>query len=382
MKTLLKNASRLPFAPIMAVLFGLVAAILIVATPGGLLGNLVMKTGLTSLIPSAAPPLGMKAKLMLGSIGFVVFSALAFGVAKMVEGRMKGGQSRRRGFGVDMNKVDEGSQAPVAEEQARRRPIIAGQELGAPFMSDEALAQAPVAAGFEHQAEHDDFGPIEFPQMQTPYTASPEPMPISMAEPAPVTDPFASVYNNTAHADEAPLTLDLNNLADDLPFSRPVEMPVHSDPEAPVAPVQFNPYADQVEDHQYVSAANYEPHDQSAEDEFNARQGQVFEPQFEPAPEPIAVAGHNVHSFEAEREMQNVTSEAFAEAQEQDEKISISELVSRFEQGMAQLSRLTQEERDHAAAQAQAHVHQNQGTPIALHEALGRLERLAGGQRA
>jgi hypothetical protein len=369
MKSVLKKASGLPLAPTMAGLFGLVAAILVMATPRALLWSVVSKTGINNVIPSAAPPLGMTAKLLLGSVAFVVVAALAFIIAKVTEKRM-GGTARRRDFGADMKSAKEDAHAAPAAETSRRRPILAGQELGAPFMSDEALAQAPIHTEFEPQPEyavpssmqdgfmtdgfvHNDYAPVEAVQV--------EPVPVPVQE-------------------EEPLTLGLNSLADSVPFTRPVdsfadhqpEMPAIQTPEPAAYAPTFNPYANREDAYapepSYAEPVQHEPMPEYAVPEFAVPTFDHQEPVVEAEPVPVAV--------------EPIAIAPVAHNDQHDEKVSISDLVARFEQGMAQLARLTQEERDHAARQAQnqAQPHR-EGTPIALHEALGRLEKLAGGQR-
>jgi hypothetical protein len=394
MKSVLKNASRLPLAPTMAGLFGLVAAILVMATPRALLWTVVSKTGINNVIPSAAPPLGMTAKLMLGSVAFIVVAALAFIIAKVIEKRM-GGTARRRGFGDAKTTQEVAAVAPAAKtsaaETSRRRPIIAGQELGAPFMSDEALAEAPINTEFDAQPEYaqpeyatpaymqDEFMTEGF--VQNDY-APVEAMPVEAIPDAPVPVPVQ---------EEEPLTLGLNSLADSVPFARSVdsfadhhavEMPVVHAPEPTVSEPTFNPYANREDAYAPVETDNsgfedtYDTPQQSPEPVYHAPVA------IEPVPAPVsdyAVPEFAVPTYDHyEPEVEPAAVASVDHNDQHNEKVSISELVARFEQGMAQLARLTQEERDHAARQAQPH---REGTPIALHEALGRLEKLAGGQR-
>jgi hypothetical protein len=384
MKSVLKNASRLPLAPTMAGLFGLVAAILVMATPRALLWTVVSKTGINNVIPSAAPPLGMTAKLMLGSVAFIMVAALAFIIAKVIEKRM-GGTARRRGFG-DAKTTQEVAAVNPAAETSRRRPIIAGQELGAPFMSDEALAEAPINTEFDAQPEYTQ------PEYGTPSSMQDEFMtessvqndyaPVEAMPVAPVPAPVQ---------EEEPLTLGLNSLADSVPFARSVdsfadhhavEMPVAHAPEPTASAPTFNPYANREDAYAPVETDNsgfadtYDTPQPSPEPVYHAPVAvePVSAPVSDYAVPEFAVPTYDHH----EPEVEPVAVAFVAHTDQHDEKVSISELVARFEQGMAQLARLTQEERDHAARQAQPH---REGTPIALHEALGRLEKLAGGQR-
>jgi len=60
----LKQLQRLPFAPVVALMFAAVAVILVLAMPVWMLEQQVVRLGLSELLPSAAPPLGEKARLL------------------------------------------------------------------------------------------------------------------------------------------------------------------------------------------------------------------------------------------------------------------------------------------------------------------------------
>lgn len=85
---MLKQIQRLPFAPVVALMFAGVAAILVLATPIWLLEHAVITAGLPDVLPAAAPPLGTKARFLLvllsaGGAAIVAFlAALPFRDAK------------------------------------------------------------------------------------------------------------------------------------------------------------------------------------------------------------------------------------------------------------------------------------------------------------
>jgi hypothetical protein len=64
-------------APV-AALAGLSVAFLAFAAPGDVLADLVGSTGLSSWIPAAEPPLGMKARFGLGASGAIAMFAVVF----------------------------------------------------------------------------------------------------------------------------------------------------------------------------------------------------------------------------------------------------------------------------------------------------------------
>ncbi len=75
---MLKQIQRLPFAPVVALMFAAVAAILVLATPVWLLEHVVYAAGLPDILPAAAPPLGSKARFLLVVLAAGGTFALAF----------------------------------------------------------------------------------------------------------------------------------------------------------------------------------------------------------------------------------------------------------------------------------------------------------------
>jgi hypothetical protein len=123
---------KLPFAPIVSALFGLVAAILVFATPLWLFERAVVASGLPAILPPARPPLGDTARLgsavILGMLTFAALWSLLKIVSRMTKARIIERSQKARGVRIDP--------VPAAPHRA---PIFAEQELGAPFMSQEAM---------------------------------------------------------------------------------------------------------------------------------------------------------------------------------------------------------------------------------------------------
>lgn len=57
---------------------GLLLAVIVFFLPDSLLGGLTVGTGLASVLPAAAPPLGMKARLMLAVVALLIGFGLTF----------------------------------------------------------------------------------------------------------------------------------------------------------------------------------------------------------------------------------------------------------------------------------------------------------------
>ena len=138
MVTLARRAQRIPFAPVVAVLFGVAAAILVAAVPQWMFEAGVVASGLPGMIAAAAPPLGLLARLLaialaFGGVACLVW-ALVAPITKFFEAKARARTPwRDAGYDADVDSARSDLLPP-------RRPIFAPDELGAPLMSDEAIA--------------------------------------------------------------------------------------------------------------------------------------------------------------------------------------------------------------------------------------------------
>lgn len=138
MVTLARRANRVPFAPVVAVLFGVVAAILMAAVPQAMFERLVVASGLPTLIAAAAPPLGMMARVLAIVAAFLATAGALVVLLRPLGARLEARTRARTpwhdaGYDVPVQPVEGQSAGP-------RRPIFAPDELGAPLMSDEVVA--------------------------------------------------------------------------------------------------------------------------------------------------------------------------------------------------------------------------------------------------
>lgn len=160
MVTLARRASRIPFAPVVAILFGIVAAILMAAVPQWLFERGVVASGLPGFVAVATPPLGLLARLLAVAASFLVVTLLLWAFLGPIAARLEGRVRQRTPW------RDAGYDAPVPEDSdlfiAPRKPIFAPEELGAPLMSDEAMAARfePVAAPVV-EVPHIEAKPVE-----------------------------------------------------------------------------------------------------------------------------------------------------------------------------------------------------------------------------
>ena len=165
MVTLARRAERIPFAPVVAILFGLVAAILVAAVPNPMFEAAVIASGLPGLIGAATPPLELIARAAAMLIAFMLTGGLFWAVLTPLTRQWEASARARtpwRDAGYDIEDASVGE--TIAE--APRRPIFAPDELGAPLMSDAALAVEPELILSEPVATE----PLQ-PVMRAPVTA-------------------------------------------------------------------------------------------------------------------------------------------------------------------------------------------------------------------
>lgn len=140
LKLLARLLDRVPFAPVVAALFGLVAAILVLATPGWLFERMVAASGLPGLVAAAAPPLGDKARIMTAIMALAAVSGTIWTMLALPGMVLKARPAQSRGHRIEPHDDDAGEDGLA--KTPFRRPLFADADLGAPFMSDEAIAHA------------------------------------------------------------------------------------------------------------------------------------------------------------------------------------------------------------------------------------------------
>jgi len=180
MVTLARRAARVPFAPVVAAMFALVAAILVLAAPVAVLESGVVASGLPGLLPPAAPPLGNVARVMLAVLAALVTGGLLWAILTPIVGILEGRKPSTPWRDAGYDKVAEAPDSPIA----RRRPIFATNELGAPLMSDEVLELSVPAEPEPEVLAHETF---EAPAWaaEAPTTVEPLAAPLAIGEFAP-----------------------------------------------------------------------------------------------------------------------------------------------------------------------------------------------------
>ncbi len=246
MATRLKGIPNLPFAPIVAAMFGLGAAAFVFAIPVYYVERATDMTGLANIIPQARAPLGTTAQALIAAVAALATFVAVWIVLRPVEHLFKRRKDDRKARSFTVGRKQPGSMPdaddePLSADEAMRarKPIFAEAELGAPLMSDAALASgeellvetpAPRASVFEEER------PLDLTPMFE--EQAPEAAPLAVSEPTPV-EPVAY---------EAPvqwLTPD-QVAAEEVVEEQPILEAVPSAPVEEVAPiVQPTPVVDE-----------------------------------------------------------------------------------------------------------------------------------------
>ena len=151
LRSLARLLDKVPFAPVVGLLFGLAAGILILATPGWLFEHMVAKSGLPELVAAAAPPLGDKARIMAAFLALLGVAATLWVLLVLLTSLVKPRPAQSRGSQIEPDGDEAHPDAPL------RRPLFAEADLGAPFMSDEAIAHARDELVLETLAPDEEF---------------------------------------------------------------------------------------------------------------------------------------------------------------------------------------------------------------------------------
>jgi hypothetical protein len=147
MVTLARRAQHIPFAPVVAVLFGGAAAVLVGAVPQWMFESAVVASRLPTVLAAAAPPLGLVARILAIALAFAAVASLT-GILVSLATRVLEAKARARTPWRDAG-YDVGIDLSRSEKLPPRRPIFAPDELGAPLMSDEAIAAPPAVFDIE-----------------------------------------------------------------------------------------------------------------------------------------------------------------------------------------------------------------------------------------
>jgi len=178
-----RNALDLP----VAALSGLAVVFVAFAMPGGLLADAVGASGLPSVLPAAAPPLGLTARAAIGVAGALATFLVVFGLLRLLDRTGLDSPRRKPVAELDdesprLRRRDVHPDAPV------RRPISATRDLGEPQRRG-GRTEAPTALWLaeadpvEAMAFEEPAPEAEYFEAEPDPAVGPEPEPIAEAAP-------------------------------------------------------------------------------------------------------------------------------------------------------------------------------------------------------
>jgi len=135
----------------MGLFCGVAVGLIVVLLPLLLVESFVEQTGLASVLPAAAPPLGQTARGLLAVTFGLVMGVSCFILLRALEGlppiRIRAPRFKRREeSAIFTDAPAEPVAEPVQVDEPRRSPIMAARDLGAPFHSITAESGKAVVA--------------------------------------------------------------------------------------------------------------------------------------------------------------------------------------------------------------------------------------------
>jgi hypothetical protein len=134
-----RNALDLP----VAALAGLAIVFVTIAVPGDFLSTIVNGTGLPSLIPAAAPPLGLTARICVAIGGALGTFGLVFLLLRLLDRTGFEKVSAPRPVEIDQE-APKLRRRDVHPDAPGRRPISAARDLGEPAPPEPPKSAAPI----------------------------------------------------------------------------------------------------------------------------------------------------------------------------------------------------------------------------------------------
>jgi len=131
-----------PVAPAFAILLATLGGLMFLLMPSAVLEDLVVDSGIASLVTAAQPPLGMTAHFAIAFLVALVVGGISwFGLFLLIGTRVVAIGRNPREDGVPiLRRADAHPDAPP------RRPVFANRDLGTPFLEVTADTPPPMSA--------------------------------------------------------------------------------------------------------------------------------------------------------------------------------------------------------------------------------------------
>jgi hypothetical protein len=179
--------AKLPKVPVASAISGLIVAALILMIPNPLFEAFIIRTGLPDILAAAEPPLGARARIYLALIAALIVTTGAWIALSIIVGRKR--RAARPDFGYHYDAGDAEEQpvrrrADFHPDAPYRRPIMAGDDLGAPLdlvdvVPDDFQEEEPLELSMADVLED------EAPAVETAGPEITEPQPAPQPEFAP-----------------------------------------------------------------------------------------------------------------------------------------------------------------------------------------------------
>jgi hypothetical protein len=220
----------------MAALAGAGAAALVFLMPVDVLQNLVLDSGLPSILPAAEPPLGLKARALLAVLAGVVVFVGVYGVMRLL-GRKPARAPRPTPWVAEelppmpepaprMRRRDLHPDAPV------RAPISALRDFGEPYRDEDDGEPALVLTEFLPEAPAPTEPEEEEELVLTEAIAEPAPAPVPEVAPERAAEPVARTQNEPTIAE---LLARLEQALEKKPLPQWLDREEAAKPQPPVA---------------------------------------------------------------------------------------------------------------------------------------------------
>lgn len=238
----------IPLPLAVAAMTGISIVLIAFMLPAGVLEALVAQSGLPAFLSAAEPPLGTTARGLIGATGGAAMALATWVLLRALEGlpNIRLPRLDRGANGALFARADAAPQRPAESEHKRRRPILAGSDLGAPFHSvraEAARVPPPVKQPiiFERIAES---APAEAdPDWLLDAAASAEPEIVSDREPPAEPASTALAPDPSEAVDDEPVVRE-PILIESPAVAPPPAEPVAVQPAAPV-PAERRPAGDE-----------------------------------------------------------------------------------------------------------------------------------------
>lgn len=243
-----KFSGKLPRIPVASAISGLIVAAIVLATPNIWFERFVIATGLPDLVAAAAPPLGVKARIVFALIAALAVTSLTWVALTVALGRKARRPIDRFGYAPEEPVFDipRRRRADSHPDAPPRRPISASDDLGMPLeltevVTDEAEPVEAFAPAAEAEAPFELTGAYEYEASELP-AAQEEHEALEWAdedEPRTEPEPEPETAAQEPVREEPIFTIPLRPRAEEAPAEEPAPAtpePAAVVPEPPVTP--------------------------------------------------------------------------------------------------------------------------------------------------